>query len=242
MKKNSTKILLIMTLLCISLTSTAATHNVTVSSNTFTPAVLNIEAGDTVIFSNTSGFHNVKADDGSFRCSTNCESVPGDGGGAPSSIGWVTEITFNSVGSFNYFCEIHGGVGGSGMSGIINVVAPTSATVHQVLVSDFEFTPSNLVIEQGDFVNFIRASGFHNVRADDDSFICSEACEGSGKNLTSSASPNSWNVFVPFNTVGDVGYYCEPHGGPGGIGMSGVVTVQSPFLIFANGFEAAAGN
>ena len=239
MKKTPTIAFLILTLICISMASHSAVHNVTVTSNSFTPAVLNIEAGDSVIFTNTSGLHNVKADDGTFRCSTDCESSPGDGGGAPNSGSWVTEITFNSIGSFNYFCEIHGGSGGSGMSGVINVVSPTTGTVHEVLVGDFQFTPSNLVIEAGDFVNFVRESGSHNVRADDNSFKCSEGCDGSGKNLTSSESPNNWDVFVPFNDPGDIGYYCEPHGGPGGIGMSGLIQVQSPFLIFANGFEAS---
>ena len=227
----------ILMLLLVSFSSISAVHNVTVSSNTFTPAVLNIEAGDTVIFTNTSGFHNVKADNGSFRCSTDCETLPGDGGGALSTDAWVAEITFNTVGNFNYFCEQHGGIGGSGMSGVINVVAPTTGTIHEVHSSDFLFSPNDLEIEVGDFVNFINDNGFHNVRADDGSFVCSEGCLGSGFNLPSSASSNNWNFYIPFNQVSESRYFCEPHGGPGGSGMSGIIRVLPEDNIFANGFE-----
>jgi len=198
---------------------------------------LNIEAGDTVIFTNTSGFHNVKADDGSFRCSTNCEVVPGDGAGAPSSDAFVAEITFNSIGSFNYYCEIHGGQGGSGMSGVINVVAPTSSKVHALQVSNFEFSPQDLQIEVGDIVNVFKVSGSHNISADDGSFKCSDGCINTGKNLSSSESSNNWSVYIPFNEVGENPYFCEPHGGPGGIGMSGIIRVTLPDNIFSNGFE-----
>lgn len=215
----------------------SATHNVTISSNTFTPSVLNIEAGDTVVFTNTGGFHNVKADDGSFRCSTNCEEFSGDGNGAPSSSLFVTEITFDSVGSFNYFCQIHGGIGGAGMSGVINVVAPTTGTIHEVRSENFQFTPNDLVIQEGDFVNFINDEGFHNIKADNDSFECSQGCSGSNKILLSSANSDNWNVFVRFNTVSTNRYYCEPHGSPGGVGMAGVIRVFAEDNIFTDGFE-----
>lgn len=234
--KNYTKIILMALLMATSLPSFSTVHNVQVSNSTFTPSVLNIEAGDTVIFTNTGGFHNVKADDGSFRCSTDCEAAPADGSGAPSSSAWVAEITFNSVGSFNYFCEIHGGLGGSGMSGVINVTAPTS-TVHEIRLSNSLFTPNDLTIAPGDIVNFINDAGFHNVRADDDSFECSEGCLGVGTNLTSEPSSVNWNVFVVFDNLGDVPYYCEQHGNTGGVGMSGVIRVIDSDIIFSNSFE-----
>ncbi|VAW35594.1 UDP-N-acetylmuramate--alanine ligase [hydrothermal vent metagenome] len=231
-----TTTLVLLALLSISAKSFSATHNVQVSGLTFTPAILNIEAGDTVIFTNVSGFHNVKADDGSFRCSTDCEVTPNDGGGALSSAAWVAEITFNSIGSFNYFCEAHGGVGGAGMSGVINVIAPT-ATVHEIRSDGFTFTPDDITIAPGDIVNFINDQGVHNVRADDDSFECSDGCLDTGKNLSSEPSSTNWSVFVTFDALGDVPYYCEQHGGTGGSGMSGIVRVSSSDTIFINGFE-----
>jgi plastocyanin len=90
----------------------ATTFTIDAKSNlTFSPAVLNIDVGDTVTWRNTGGFHNVAADNGSFR------------NGDASSSAWTFSQTFNSPGTVRYFCEIHGGTGGSGMSGLIQVNA-----------------------------------------------------------------------------------------------------------------------
>jgi plastocyanin len=87
----------------------------------FTPAVVTIQAGDSVRFTNTGGFHDVKADDGSFRCSQGCDGEGGDG--APSGNPWSFVRTFSQPGTFLYHCEEHGGPGGVGMSGRIVVQA-----------------------------------------------------------------------------------------------------------------------
>ena len=52
---------------------------VTVSDFTFTPAELRIRAGQRVTWRNAGGFHNVEADDGSFRCAEGCDAAGGDG-------------------------------------------------------------------------------------------------------------------------------------------------------------------
>jgi plastocyanin len=111
---------------CLLLGSTlagAANHIVTVGGigNGFTPSNLTIQAGDTVTFRNQSGFHNVVADDDSFRCSTNCANAANPNGGAPSSAEWSQTITFNAAGDIGYYCTAHGGPGGIGMSGTIKV-------------------------------------------------------------------------------------------------------------------------
>lgn len=110
-------------LLLASALAAAANHNVTVGGigNGFQPSTLTIRAGDTVTFRNQSGFHNVVADDDSFRCSTNCASASVPNGGAPSSVEWVQTITFNTAGEIGYYCTAHGGPGGIGMSGKITV-------------------------------------------------------------------------------------------------------------------------
>ena len=47
----------------------AANHTVEARpNNTFSPSNLTIEVGDSVTFVNAGGFHNVEANDGSFRC------------------------------------------------------------------------------------------------------------------------------------------------------------------------------
>ena len=90
-----------------------ATFNVTVggSSTVFTPSTLNIHAGDTVTWHNAGGFHNVLADDSSFGTSV-------------SSSAWTFSHTFDSAGTFGYFCEQHGSPG-AGMFGTIHVAATT---------------------------------------------------------------------------------------------------------------------
>ena len=104
----------------------AAPHTVTVSNFMFTPRSLTINAGDTVTFTNSGGSHNVNADDSSFRCAHGCDG-DGAGGNGNVSSAWSFTRTFNTAGTIRYFCEAHGGPGGSGMAGsiIVNAVTPT---------------------------------------------------------------------------------------------------------------------
>ena len=94
-------------------------RTVTVSNFQFTPRELTVHPGDTVTFVNQGGFHNVTADDGSFRCAEGCGGTAGD----PSSAAWSFTRTFNVMGRQPFYCEVHGGPGGSGMSGVITVEA-----------------------------------------------------------------------------------------------------------------------
>ena len=100
----------------------AATFTVTagVGGNNFSPKTLTINAGDTVMFKNGTGFHNVVADDNSF---TN---------GSPSSSAWTFSRTFNTAGTVPFYCSEHGGPGGIGMSGVITVksAAPPPVTIN----------------------------------------------------------------------------------------------------------------
>jgi plastocyanin len=94
----------------------AAEHQVSVSSNVFTPADLTIAVGDTVRWTNTGGPHNVRFDDASF-------DEPAD----PSTMLWTVSRPFASAGAFRYYCEAHGGPNGVGMAGIVRVTAGPSA-------------------------------------------------------------------------------------------------------------------
>lgn len=78
----------------------------------FDPQTVTINPGDTVTWTNEGGFHNVISDTGLFTS------------GPPSSLlGWTFSHTFPSLGSFPYYCEVHGTPGGVGMSGVVEVVA-----------------------------------------------------------------------------------------------------------------------
>lgn len=82
----------------------AATVHVTASGFSFDPQEVNINVGDTVVWSDLEGgYHNVAAEDGSFRSPAGADTF---------------SHTFNSVGSFDYVCEPHIIYG---MTGTVNV-------------------------------------------------------------------------------------------------------------------------
>lgn len=103
---------------------------------------------------------------------------------------------------------------------LINLSATSfSQNLFVAELSNFTFTPSILTIEVGDTVQWINTQGTHNVLADDGSF-------------TSGAPASApWDFVLVFNTEGSFPYYCEPHGEPGGIGMSGVINVENPVSV-----------
>jgi plastocyanin len=98
------------------------------------------------------------------------------------------------------------------------------------------FTPANLTINAGDTVTFTNTGGLHNVTSDPGavtSFHCSTAC---GASPTGNPSSALWSQTITFPTPGSVGFFCEQHGGPGGVGMSGVITV-SPTPVELQSFD-----
>lgn len=107
--------------LFFTLPSLAAEHTVEArSNNTFFPSTLVIEPGDTVTWVNTGGFHNVRANDSSFRCANGCDDTGGNGD--PGS-GWSFSRTFNDPGTIGYHCQPHQS---AGMTGTITVQAATN--------------------------------------------------------------------------------------------------------------------
>ena len=71
-----------------------------------------VDVGDTVTWNNTGGFHNVVFDDGSFTQPT-----------PPSFEQLVGLAQLPTPGTFRYYCQIHGGPNGLGMSGTVTVNA-----------------------------------------------------------------------------------------------------------------------
>ncbi len=94
-----------------------------------------------------------------------------------------------------------------------------SQTLHVVEVSDFVFTPKNLTITVNDTVRWVNIVGFHNVVADDNSFT------------NGPPSFDNWVYDNVFTSAGDNPYFCVTHGGQGGVGMSGVVSVMNPVSV-----------
>jgi len=100
--------------------ASAAIVNVGGGPNSFAPQTITISAGDSITFVNKGGFHNVVADDGSFRCARGCDGDGSGGSGNASFSNWVATVKFNTPGTIGYFCEIHG-MPGQGMFGTIIV-------------------------------------------------------------------------------------------------------------------------
>ena len=205
------------------------THEVVVSSNIFTPSSLVIEAGDTVRWRNIGGGHNVFASDGSFRCAEGCESEGGNGN--PSHNLWISEVTFREIGTIAYICQPHVGFG---MIGSITVIEPQSVTIHEIHATTSNgFEPADLTILRGDVIRFINDGGEHNINAIDNSLICSEACAGDGTNFDSSPTGFPWDIYIRFNQVTEIPYFCANHVNTG---TDGIIRVLTDTL-FNNGFE-----
>lgn len=84
----------------------------------------------------------------------------------------------------------------------------------EVTIQGFSFNPGEVTIPVGTTVRWTNKGGSHTVTADDGSF-------------GSSTLSNGETYEFVFNTPGTYAYYCEFHGGPGGEGMSAVITVTN---------------
>ncbi|MBA8885340.1 plastocyanin/azurin family copper-binding protein, partial [Dokdonella fugitiva] len=126
-------------LLLTALPATATEHHVSVGGQSysngyyyadlsFSPRQLTIRAGDTIVFDNLGGAHNVAADDGSFRCAQGCDGSGGNGN--PSNAQWHASVRFDTPGTYGYHCEVHQGMG---MTGTITVegAAPPAFPMNQ---------------------------------------------------------------------------------------------------------------
>ena len=92
--------------------------------------------------------------------------------------------------------------------------ATVKVTASGTGMEDSKFTPRVVVIAPGDTVEWDAIEGTHNVVSDDDLF------------LSGSVVPAPWTFSHTFDTTGAFRYYCSSHGGPGGIGQSGIVVVR----------------
>jgi PKD repeat protein/plastocyanin len=107
----------------------------------------------------------------------------------------------------------------SGMCAIddLNIVFATP-TLHLVEVRDFEFFPKHLNITLGDSVRFIWTGQIAHTSTSDAT---------SGADAWDSGLFGNGAVYdLILTTSGIHPYYCIPHGGPGGIGMSGSINVS----------------
>lgn len=102
------------------LVASAAQIVIDARDNYFSPAAVSINAGDTVTWVNRGAMpHNISSDTGLFQSGT-------------LASGQSYSQTFNTPGTYPYFCSLHGARGGIGMAGNIIVagstVTPTQTT------------------------------------------------------------------------------------------------------------------
>ena len=117
----------------------AATHEVMVGNNFFSPNDLTIQVGDTVVWINNAGFHDVTADDFSWA--------------SPTSGSFIFERSFNTVEEVLYHCTVHSSPGRDitmFQNGRINVVEEGSLFSINPAISDAWFDP--LTGGQGFFI------------------------------------------------------------------------------------------
>lgn len=137
--------------------------------------------------------------------------VPGDGG--------THQVTVEDIQDQGCFAEVSLVTTDCSLGcGITNLQAVTGSSVtHIVNVEDFQFNPAHITIAAGDIVEWQWTGDIAHTTT-------SDASDGS----------DSWNsgllgngeIFQsPVLSAGIHPYYCIPHGGPGGQGMSGSVTV-----------------
>ncbi|MCI0743962.1 MAG: Ig-like domain-containing protein, partial [Verrucomicrobia subdivision 3 bacterium] len=123
------------------LTARSAQHSVVASGFSFVPPVININVGDTIVFSGGANFHTVTGSSAS-------EAFCGSG------LYTTCMVTFDVVGSFPYHCIPHRSFG---MTGLVNVaganlpptVTLTSPTNGSVFSAPGRFTISANAMDTG---------------------------------------------------------------------------------------------
>ena len=91
-----------------------------------------------------------------------------------------------------------------------------------VAISGNRYVPKEVVVKGGDTVVWTNQDDVgHSVTADDGSFDSHPGCTETG----GSCLPKGGTFKVTFTKPGRYAYYCRVHGGPGGSGMAGTVTV-----------------
>lgn len=126
----------------------------------FVPADLTIPAGTKVLFENLDpDAHTVTFDNDEFSA---LGFQAGDSG----------DITFDTVGTFQYYCEYHGGPGVSGMAGVIRVVEASANVVVPTAVVPPTVTPQPTAIPFDVLVLSVNGAGlFRDVAARNDGFL-----------------------------------------------------------------------
>jgi plastocyanin len=140
---------------------------------------------------------------------------------------WTTKVLYTEQEAYASLDPVVGTrVPGSVLPDMVQFTAiatpnPDAAnTVHVLTDGGNRFEPASISVVVGDTVNWLwpPGSASHNIVPDD------------GNLPATSGAPTGYPKFLSFRfaTPGVYLYHCAVHGGPGGVGMSGSVTVLPP--------------
>ncbi|MBK7427741.1 MAG: lamin tail domain-containing protein [Saprospiraceae bacterium] len=108
----------------------------------FTPADITINVGETVLWMNTGGTHNVNGTQATFP--SNPESFTS---GNPASGNWTLEHTFEIAGVYNYRCDFHSGLMQGTVTVMSDVVDIPTYTIGQIRGINSEGVADSLGVE-----------------------------------------------------------------------------------------------
>lgn len=114
-------------------------HYISVQSNFFTPKDITINVGETILWENLGGVHNVNGSTATFP--SNPESFSS---GAPSGSNWTFTHTFNTAGSYNYQCDPHAGLGMTGTVTVQDIDPFPMASIGEITSNNAAGVPDSL--------------------------------------------------------------------------------------------------
>jgi plastocyanin len=140
------KIILPLMMIVSTISFAQSRFDVEVSSNKYTPKDIVINVGDTVVWTNIQGFHNVNGTQSTFASNTS------DFGNTTGS-GWTYTFVFSEAGFNNYQCDPHAGLG---MTGTVTVNSTTSIVELNDVNSSSYPNPTTGIIYLSEKKNFDR--------------------------------------------------------------------------------------
>ena len=100
-------------------------HTINTVGNTFSPASLVINLGDTVIWNNTQGFHNINATLATYPIN------PQGFGNIVAGAGWAFQWVFTMSGTYEYQCDPHSDIGMTGLI-IVNTITTSDLLITEI--------------------------------------------------------------------------------------------------------------